>query len=239
MKKSKLIVLWGLTFLAGIVVGMAGASLYRQQAVRGESSASCLAQGDREPLHLAQLEDATLLDDVREVLPDHSPKSAADLPSQLVRTELPEDMRLSSASAVQPADEVPTSGIVLTDKQNTVVLNAQQPAQRAADNATGITKIEAPVALKRIQSLDEYKSFKRQARGSYPEANFATEEVLVLESTSNLPDKVFEIVDMVPGKDQLTLIYRVNIFGLDEKTNTHTARKIKKTALPIQLEQVL
>ena len=239
MKKSKLILLWTLTFLAGIVVGMTGASLYRQQPASGERS-SCLAQGNVEMPPLVQLQDAALLDDVHEILPDTTPKSAADLPSQLVRTELPEDMRLSSAPAVQPAaDEVPSSGIVLSDAQNTVVINAQQPAQRAADNATGITKIEAPVALKRIQSLDDYKAFKRTVRGSYPEANFATEEVLVLESASNLPDKVFEIVDVVPAADRLTVVYRVNIFGLDEKTNTHTARKIQKTSLPIQLEQVL
>ncbi len=230
--------LWGLTFLAGAVVGGTCVNVFLQRTARLQTA--CQATGGVDEFHLVQLEDASFPDDVHEILPDNTPKSAADLPSQLVRTELPEDMRLSSAPTESPAqEEIASSGIVLSDAQNTVVLNAQQPAQRAADNASGITKIEAPVALKRIQTLDEYKAFKRQARGSYPEANFATEEVLVLESASNLPDKVFEIVDVVPSGDRITLVYRVNIFELDKKTNTHTARKIQKTSQPIQLEQVL
>ena len=131
----------------------------------------------------------------------------------------------------------PTS-VVLSDEQKSVVLNARQPAQRAADGSN-LTLIEAPVSVKRIKTLDEYKAFKTQARGSYPTADFAKEEVVVLESVSNLPDKVFEIVDIAPEGGNLKVRYRVNVFGLDKKINTHSAQKIDKSSLPIILEQVL
>ena len=119
-----------------------------------------------------------------------------------------------------------------------MVLNSQKPAQRAADG-TSITLIDAPVQIKRIKTLEGYKAFKRTALGSYPTADFAKEEVVVLESQSNLPDKVFEIVSIEPDGNDLKLRYRVNVFGLDKKTNTHSAQKISKTTKNIVLEQVL
>ena len=163
-------------------------------------------------------------------------KTSAELPSQLVRSDLPEDVVLGGETTLPIAQK--PAGVVLSDGQNTVVVNAQRPAQRAADG-TSITMIEAPVQVKRIQTLDQYKEFKRVARGSYPTADFAKEEVLVLESASNLPDKVFEIVEIVPEGENLKVRYRVNVFGLDQKTNTHSAQKMARTKANIVLEQVL
>ena len=164
-------------------------------------------------------------------------KRSSELPSQLVRSELPEGVVLGLPSSAKTEEEK-SSGIVLTDDQETVVLSARTPAQRAADGSN-MTLIEAPVGVKRIKTLDEYKAFKTQARGSYPTADFAKEEVIVLESTSNLPDKVFEIVDIAPEGENLKVRYRVNVLGLDKKINTHSAQKINKSSLPIILEQVL
>ena len=188
-------------------------------------------------LLLAQLEDAGLPDGMREVTDDYTPKSAQEVPSQLVRADLPDDIVIGVEPSSGDPAEKPT-GIVLSDGQNTVVLNAQKPAQRASDG-TNVTLIEAPLQAKRIQTVEQYKEFKRVARGNYPTADFSKEEVLVLESTSNLPDKVFEIVSVSPTNDSLIVQYRVNVFGLDKKTNTHSAQLIKKTKLPIVLEQVL
>ena len=188
-------------------------------------------------LLLAQLEDAGLADGMREITEDYTPKSAQDVPSQLVRADLPDDVVIGVEPSSVESAEKPT-GIVLSDGQNTVVLNAQKPAQRASDG-TNVTLIEAPLQAKRIETVEQYKEFKRVARGNYPTADFSKEEVLVLESTSNLPDKVFEIVSVSPTNDSLLVQYRVNVFGLDKKTNTHSAQMIKKTKLPIVLEQVL
>ena len=197
-------------------------------------SAYCPARAE---LLLARLEEAGLPDGTQEVVADHTPKSSADLPSQLVRAELPADIIIGGEVSTAEKKEKPT-GVVLSDGQNAVVLNAQKPAQRVADG-TSITMIEAPVTLKRITGLEEYKQFKQVARGSYPTVDFSKEDVLILESQSNLPDKVFEIVDIVPEGENLKLRYRVNVFGLDKKVNTHSALKTPKTNKNIVLEQVL
>lgn len=235
MKKGKLIVLWGLTFVAGALVGGSVMTFWPRPRV---VCPACHV-GPQAQLLLAQLENSGLPDGLREVANgEQTLKSSAEIPSQLVRTELPEDMVIGGEVATSEEPETRPAGVVLSDGQNTVVLNAQKPAQRAADG-TNITMIEAPVQTKRIQTLDEYKAFKREARGSYPAADFATEEVIVLESASNLPDKVFEIVDITPEGDSLKVRYRVNVFGLGDKINTHSAQKISKTAAPLILEQVL
>ena len=232
MKKSNLLLLWGLTFAAGLVCG--GALTWQWAGNRQPVAVCPAATAD---LLLAQLEQTALPEDVQEILPDMTPKSSDELPSQLVRSELPEDIVLGGIATPKAEEEKP-SGVVLSDEQNTVVVQAKKPAQRVADG-TSITMIEAPVSLKRISSLDGYKAFKQVARGSYPAADFAKEEVLVLESQSNLPDKVFEIVGVTPEGDTLKLRYRVNVFGLDKKVNTHSAYKIPKTSQNIVLEQVL
>ena len=198
----------------------------------------CVEQNLGTDLLLAPLEEARFPEGVQEAEPaDNSPKSSAELPSQLVRSDLPKDIILGGEPASTKAEEK-SSGVVLSDGQNTVVLNSQKPAQRAADG-TSITLIDAPVQIKRIKTLEGYKAFKRTALGSYPTADFAKEEVVVLESQSNLPDKVFEIVSIEPDGNDLKLRYRVNVFGLDKKTNTHSAQKISKTTKNIVLEQVL
>lgn len=233
MKKSKLVLLWILTFAAGLVCGGGAMALWNN--THAPVAPRCVARDPGTALLLTQLEEAGLPDNMQEVAADNTLKSSAELPSQLVRSNLPEDVVLGGEPA--PETEKP-SGVVLSDGQNTVVLNAQKPAQRAADG-TSITLIEAPVSVKRIKTLDDYKAFKRTALGSYPAADFAQEEVVVLESQSNLPDKVFEIVSIEPDGENLKLRYRVNVFGLDKKTNTHSAQKISKTSQNIVLEQVL
>lgn len=233
MKKSKLILLWILTFAAGLVCG--GGAMVLWNNAHTPVTPRCVARDPGTQLLLAQLEEAGLPDNLQEISADNTPKSSNELPSQLVRSDLPEDVVLGGEA---PAENEKPSGVVLSDGQNTVVLNSQRPAQRAADG-TSITMIEAPVAVKRIKTLDDYKAFKRTALGSYPAADFTNEEVVVLESQSNLPDKVFEIVSVEPDGDNLKLLYRVNVFGLDQKTNTHSAQKINKTKANIILEQVL
>ena len=233
MKKSKLVLLWVLTFAAGLVCGGGVVAFWNN--AHTSVAPRCVVRDPGTQLLLTQLEEAGLPDNMQEFAAANTPKSSADLPSQLVRSDLPEDVVLGGELA--PETEKP-SGVVLSDGQNTVVLNAQTPAQRAADG-TNITMIEAPVAVKRIKTLDDYKAFKRVALGSYPTADFAKEEVLVLESQSNLPDKVFEIVSVEPDGENLKLSYRVNVFGLDQKTNTHSVQKINKTSQNIILEQVL
>ncbi len=236
MKRNNILLI--AVFLSGCVLGGAGVYMWHQTQVGPMPQVCGLGKLSEQSLSLPTLEEGTLPEGMQEVQEDRTLKSSTELPSQLVRADLPEDIVLGGvANPAVPEEEKP-SGVVLSDGQNTVVLNAQKPAQRVADG-TSITMIEVPVSLKRIKTLEEYKDFKRQARGSYPTADFAKEEILVLESQSNLPDKVFEIISVEPDGENLKLRYRVNVFGLDQKVNTHSVQKISKTKSNIELEQVL
>lgn len=242
MKKNNLLLV--AVFVSGAVLGAFLLSVWM-----GRSSQE-LAVPAAAPEQLAaapllstdELKVAALPQDTLPADPAPEVKRAVDLPSQLVRSELPEGVvapvPAATSAPAEPGQAGGKPGVVLSDGQNTVVLGAQRPAQRAADGSA-ITLIEAPVAYRRIQNLSDYKAFKRTARGSYPAADFTREEVIVLESASNLPDNMFEIVDILPGEETVKILYRVNVFGLAEKVNTHSAKKIVKSQKPLVLEQVL
>ena len=153
------------------------------------------------------------LEGVSEVYAYKKPEAKNELAEELASKQAPAPVDLSGVSGQVPA---------ATD-------NAQQAMP------SNITMIEVPVKARVIATGADYKQFKQTARGSYPAADFDTEQVVVLESQSNLPDKVFEIADV----RQMVVLYRVNVFGLDEKTNTHSAAKMPKTDLPVVLKQVL
>ena len=175
----------------------------------------------------------------------NGPRRGTELPSQL------SPIHLEGVSEIyaykKEADSDLEEQIIARKKYTEPVdlSDAQGKVPAATDNAqqakmpTNITMIEVPVKARVISSSDDYKDFKRVARGSYPTADFAKEQVLVLESESNLPDKVFEIADVKTGTENIVVLYRVNVFGLDHKTNTHSAVKMPKTDLPVVLQQVL
>ncbi len=234
MKNNLLLVL---VFMSGAVFG--GGGLYFWQQAHPKELPLCAARSADTQLLLTQLEEAGLPDDLKAAQEETvTLKTSAEIPSQLVRADLPDDVVLGVKPAEPAEGDEKSSGVILDEAQTAVVLRAQKPAERAADN-TSITMLEAPVEVRRIQTLDDYKSFKQQARGKYPEVDFTKEEVLVLESQSNLPDKAFEIADVVQDGNSLTVRYRVNLFGLDQKTNTHSAAKVPKVVGPVVLEQVL
>ncbi len=234
MKNNILLVL---IFLSGGVFGAALTGAY-MKAHTPPLHATCAVRDTATDLLLTQLEDAALPANVTDPKQDPKPlRSMEQTPSQLVRMDWPEELVMGPAAQQSGEKDKPAS-IVLENVQHAVVLNDQRPPRRA-EAESNITMIEAPVSAKRISSLEQYKAFKRVARGSYPTVDFAKEEVVVLESQSNLPDKVFEIVEIIPQQDQVKVMYRVNVFGLDQKTNTHSAQKMPKTKLPVVLEQVL
>ena len=162
----------------------------------------------------------------------------SDVPSQLSKINVPgmEKIITRSGRVVTPEEEDEDSESVV-DLTHTSTPSADEPA--VPEPKSSISMINAPVAVKLIKTADEYKAFKRTARGSYPVADFSKQDVLVLESTSNLPDKVFEIQDVVEKDGKILVTYRVNVFGLDKKINTHSAVRIAKRDLPIELKQVL
>ena len=162
----------------------------------------------------------------------------SDVPSQLSKINVPgmETIITRSGRAVTPEGEEENPETVV-DLTHTSTPSADEPA--GPEPKSSISMINAPVAAKLIKTADEYKAFKRTARGSYPKADFSKQDVLVLESTSNLPDKVFEIESVREEDGKMLVTYRVSVFGLDKKTNTHSAVLILKRDLPIKLKQVL
>ena len=138
-------------------------------------------------------------------------------------------------------DEKPTVMLDLTGKEVVAVGAPAQILENTQDNdePSRITMLSAPVKSFLIQNTQEYKNFKTRARGGYPDVNFDKQMLVVLESDSNLPDHIFEIVSAQKQDGKLLVTYRVNVFGLDKKTNTHAVVAVEKTDLPLELKQVL
>lgn len=226
-----------LVFLAG-TVSVRVWDAYKT-ALAEEQAASAPSQvSDTDSLFIANMDGATTPEGV-EVIEEPSVVDDSAIPSQLTK------IKLEGVAQV-----VSRTGTVVKNKEEENDNPVQLPGDDLVPSQTGtlqqipateskISMIEAPAKVKLIKSSAEYKAFKRVARGSYPAANFKEDYIVVLESTSNLPDKVFEIQDVVLQDGKMVVIYRVNIFGLDGKTNTHTAVRIAKTDLPIELKQVL
>lgn len=160
-------------------------------------------------------------------------------PSQLSKINLPDVEKIISRSGqeVIPGENEPEEAPSAVDLSD--VKEPASSAEAAEEPKSAISMIEAPVKARLIKNSREYKEFKRVARGSYPAADFAKQDVLVLESTSNLPDKVFEIQQVSEENGKRVVTYRVSVFGLDQKTNTHSAVLLQKRDLPLELKQVL
>ena len=169
-------------------------------------------------------------------------RQSAELPSQIALTDV------SEIAGVAPKEDV-AEGSAYQKKSDPLPLDltGQEVAsvqQKTLENLpdmqeSKITMIAAPVREFVIGNVEEYKAFKTRARGSYPQVDFGKQMLVVLESDSNLPDNVFEIVSVEEQEGKLLVTYRVNVFGLDKKTNSHTVWAVDKTPAEIILKQVL
>lgn len=225
-----------LVFLAGVASMRVWDSMRKdvapQQEAMAGSDSLLIVDMDKasEPEGVVAVEEPQYVDD-------------ADLPSQLSKIKVQGLDRVitRSGSAVDaPQEQEEDEPVYLGDVDGSHMRLKSAPTKvSASDSDSKISMIEAPVKVRVIKNLQEYKDFKRIARGKYPTANFAKDYIVVLESTSNLPDKVFEIQDVQKDNGKMRVIYRVNIFGLDQKTNTHSAVRIDKCDLPVELKQVL
>lgn len=223
-----------LVFVAGVV------SMRVWDASRAASALQGAEVPDSDSLLIVDMNEAAEPEGVVVVsVPEYVDDSA--VPSQLSKIKvqgLKQVISRSGGSIDAPQNDGDSSPVVLGNVDRTAVPSATaQPAPAPSDSK--ISMIEAPVQVRLIKTLGDYKAFKRTARGKYPSADFTKDYIVVLESTSNLPDKVFEIQDVLEENGKMRVIYRVNIFGLDQKTNTHSAVRIDKRDLPIELKQVL
>ena len=232
-------------FVGGIVVlaFLAGLATMRLWNSMGQAN-STAAQANIPPSESLLMVDMGEADEPEGVVAVAEPLYVDDstIPSQLSKIKVQGLARVISRSgtSINAPEEEQDDAVVLGDVDRAAVPTATAPKKLdSSETDTKISMIEAPVQARVIKNLEEYKKFKRTARGKYPEANFSKDYVVVLESTSNLPDKVFEIQEVQEIDGKILVIYRVNIFGLDQKTNTHSAVRVDKRDLPIELKQVL
>lgn len=175
--------------------------------------------------------------------PPQDYKDASTVPSHLpnIKMQGVEKITFLPANNQQEEEEntpkTPKSPVNLGSADH-ITPNATTP-QQMPEEESKISMISVPVQVRVIKTPDEYKAFKRVARGKYPQANFAKDNIITLESTGNWPDKVFEIQDVVEQDGKMVVLYRVNIFGMDKKTNTHSVVRVDKRNLPVELKQVL
>lgn len=165
------------------------------------------------------------------------------LPSQIALTDVSEIAGVAPKEQSSEQNENTKKSapleLGLTGTEVASVASQQIPSRPADDEQSQITLIAAPVKHFLIQNQTEYKAFKNKARGSYPTVDFKKQALVVLESDSNLPDNVFELISAEEKDGELVVTYRVNVFRLDKKINSHTVLPINKTQAPIQLKQVL
>lgn len=206
----------------------------RQLAALGEDSTS---------VWLLNMQQATVPQGVQEIKTDDGVVQEVTIPSQLSKLERPDIQTIIGRSgAVFAPDGEDTSQPetdAVVDLQNVSYKTLPSAGGDEPETESKISMIEAPVNAKIINALEEYREFKRQARGNYPSVDFKKQQIIVLESASNLPDKAFEIVSVNPGNGKRVVTYRINVFGLDKKTNTHSVIAVEKTDLPLELKQVL
>lgn len=154
----------------------------------------------------------------------------ADIAGVAPREEKPQD----DPPSALPAPAGPE--VHLTGQE---VIRLPSRAAEAAPEDTHATMIVAPVRFMLIKNTEEYKAFKQRARGSYPAVDFDKQMLIALESDSNLPDAMFEIVSAAETDGQLLVEYRVNVLGLDKKVNSHSVLAVDKTPAAVELKQVL
>ena len=232
---------WLFSLLAALVLGAWLGKIYERK--QGMTPCPAVAVRSGQQVVLPDLREGELPQGMEE-LNQTQMRSAEEVPSQLVPINLPNVKSVEKPSLPEEEDNAwmtprPAAPVVLQQGRQTVVPLPSRPADSVDGEETNITMIEAPVKFKAIKTLEEYKAFKRTAKGKYPNVDFSRNMVLVLESDSNLPDNMFEIVDVQEQGDQLLLTYRVSIIGLHEKTNTHSVKWVKKSNKKVVLKQVL
>lgn len=168
------------------------------------------------------------------------------LPTQIVLTDFseiagiaPKENELSAQEQELARQAKKGSGVQLDLRGDEVASVPEQDISALPESESKITMITAPVKYLLVKNAGEYKTFKTRARGGYPAVDFKKQMLVALESDSNLPDNVFEIVSAQAQDGKLVVSYRVNVFGLDKKTNTHSVLAVAKTDAPVELKQVL
>ncbi|MGB2579734.1 hypothetical protein AAIR98_001653 [Elusimicrobium simillimum] len=128
---------------------------------------------------------------------------------------------------------------LLNDEQSESAVVAEMPGDEELAQTRSVSMLTAPVDYKIIRTTAEYNKFKTAAKGKYPAVDFNKNAIVVLESKSNLPDNIFEITESRKEDGKDIIDFRVNIFGLDKRTHSHTYKVVGKNIKTVTLNQIL
>lgn len=253
---SKKSILLGLSLLAACAAGLGAVHLLfpsspaENEPLQEEEEVWVAPVSASSSIATVNMEKAALVEGLTEVDPEETSwESASQMPSQLSKIKVagivgvapkptPEEQE-AQAQEQQPGF-IPIEVIQKMVKKSASVPSVSQPQEAAAaDEASSITMLKAPVKVRLIKNTQDYKKFKTVARGKYPQVDFNRQMIVVLESDSNLPDKVFEIQKAETKNGKIEVTYRVNVFGLEDKLNTHSVHVVQKSTLPVELKQVI
>ncbi|MBO7190944.1 MAG: hypothetical protein J6V32_02420 [Elusimicrobiaceae bacterium] len=236
--------LWGLVAVGGLVfaAGLVTMRVWDSYHLAHTSEVSSLPEPVRtDSIAVVNMETGVVPQGLVDAEEPENQVKELTVPSQLAKIDMPEiETILSRSGEVIAVPENTTKTFPSVPQHGPqTAYPAGEPKAAPLPQDSKISMISAPVEAIWIKSLEEYRQFKRRARGSYPTVDFKKQQVLVLESASNLPDKAFEIVSVNEENGKRVVEYRVNVFGLDKKTNTHSVMILTKKDLPLELRQVL
>ncbi|WP_428074191.1 hypothetical protein [Candidatus Avelusimicrobium luingense] len=238
----------GMQVMVGAICFVAGAAamqVWHSHQTRQDDALLSEVGETRASVWVSDMKDASIAPDMTDADAPAAEVQRVTVPSQLSKIDIQdvEEVLPKHGDETQAAndknDDEPHSVVTLDESAQVTLQVPTKPAQQTTSADTKISMIEAPVKATLIKSLDDYRQFKRRARGNYPEVNFAKEQLLVLESESNLPDKVFDVTTVQEVDGKRVVSYRVSVFGLDKKINTHSVVIVDKKDLPLELKQVL
>lgn len=127
-----------------------------------------------------------------------------------------------------------TGGMIVPEEEYEKYINEYGEEE----NVRKVTMIKAPVAYRVIKNQADFNKFLASARGKYPKVDFAKNDFLILESKSELADYIFQIDKIEKADGKLRVDFRVNIFGLEKRAESHAYAIIDKNA-NVELRQVL
>ncbi|MDR1123287.1 MAG: hypothetical protein LBL61_01485 [Elusimicrobiota bacterium] len=125
------------------------------------------------------------------------------------------DMALAGAETIQPDED---------------------GAPLPQDDKSRFTMLIAPVKYHLVKEAATYAAFKKS--GAYPAVDFKKDMIILLESDGYLANGFFEIDSAEDGPEAITIDYKVNIIGSDERREAMAHVVLPKSGKEIILRQV-
>lgn len=102
-----------------------------------------------------------------------------------------------------------------------------------------ITMIKAPAKYAIIKDNSEYQKVKNLLSLEDNKIDFSKDMLILVQSDTQLNDGFFQIKDVQNNGKEILVSYSFNFIGAKDRVGKISAQKIKKSSLPVVLQQVL